>query len=712
MNNTNSNDTSLNVDEITFCSVCGKILSSAKGRLKCPKCGEAISASVSENQGAIQEKINKEDINQIRAKIKEPWQKYFPYLKIRPLQNQIIEKIQEGCESRAHIIIEAANGVGKTIAVLAAILPYSLKTKKTVVYCCRTHQQMSRVISELKMVNQLTPVSGIALRGRKDLCLNSIVQKFAIDAGNAADICRYLKKEGKCKFFNNIADKKKMSQIKGITQNQVLDSQEILNKGKSIEVCPYEISKRLISDVNVVAASYQHIFNPFVRNSFLMSLEKDITDIILVVDEAHNLPSTAVDISSSSLSNFTLEGAQSEALKQKTGEAYDFLEALTNALTQETKKLVLDEEIRIDPKIFLYNVEKRSRISVDEDFIESLSNLADHVKKEQINRNKAPMSYTSSVVNFITQLLETKGRTDYAHFVSKSESRSGNPISRITALSLDPRVVTENIFTDVFLSVSTSGTLEPIEAYVSLIGLNQSRVDSLILPSPYEKENSVTVVIDKISSKLEDRIPATYAKMKEIVKTVVEATPINTGVFCASYSVMESLLKTGLERVISKPIFITHKGMSSLENDKLINDFKKESKKAGGVLFSVLGGRASEGSDYPAAEMQSVIIVGIPYAKPSPTIDASIEYLDSQFPTKGREYGYNIPALTRASQAAGRPIRSLEDFAVIVLMDYRFARYYYKKHLPIWLKQNMSIVQPENQEIYERVKKFYDYHYV
>ena len=710
MRNTNSNESSLNVDEITFCSICGKILSPSKVRLKCPKCGEANFVSVSESKGSVQEKIKKEDINQIRAKIKEPWQNYFPYLKIRPLQNQIIEKIQEGCESRSHIIIEAANGVGKTIAVLAALLPYSLKRKKTVVYCCRTHQQMSRVISELKMVNQLTPVSGIALRGRKDLCLNSIVQKFAIDAGNAADICRYLKKEGKCKFFNNITDKKKMSQIKGITHNQVLDSQEILNKGKSIEVCPYEISKRLISDVNVVAASYQHIFNPFVRNSFLMSLEKDITDIILVVDEAHNLPSTAVDISSASLSNFTLEGAQSEALKQKTGEAYDFLEALANVLTQETKNLVMDEEIRIDPKIFLYNVEKRSRISIDEDLVESLSNLADHVKKEQINRNNAPMSYTSSVVNFITQLLETKGRTDYAHFVSKSESRSGNPISRITALSLDPRVVTEEIFTDVFLSVSTSGTLDPIEAYVSLIGLNPDRVDNLILPSPYKKENSVTVVIDKISSKLDDRIPATYSKMKEIVNAVVEATPKNTGVFCASYSVMESLLKTGLERVISKPLFITHKGMTSLENDKLINDFKKESKKSGGVLFSVLGGRASEGSDYPAAEMQSVIVVGIPYAKPSPTIDATIEYLDSQFPTKGREYGYNIPALTRASQAAGRPIRSLEDFAVIVLMDYRFARYYYKKHLPIWLKQNMSVVQPEKQEIYDRVKKFYDYH--
>ncbi|MEE9410792.1 MAG: helicase C-terminal domain-containing protein, partial [Candidatus Heimdallarchaeota archaeon] len=104
-------------------------------------------------------------------------------------------------------------------------------------------------------------------------------------------------------------------------------------------------------------------------------------------------------------------------------------------------------------------------------------------------------------------------------------------------------------------------------------------------------------------------------------------------------------------------------------------------------------------------------VIGIPYARPSPTINASIDYLENQFPTKGREYGYNIPALTRAAQAAGRPIRSQEDFAAIILLDYRFARYYYKKHLPIWLKQNLYISQPEKKEIFRKIKQFFDYHH-
>ena len=711
MKNTNEDRISQNIEGVVFCSVCGKILSSQKGNHQCPKCGADVANSEFPVETPSHKLIEENEIDKIKEKIKEPWQDFFPYLKIRPLQKQIIDKILECIEQKSHIIVEAANGVGKTIAVLSATLPFGIKHKKTIVYCCRTHQQMSRVITELKMVNQLSSVSGIALRGRKELCLNTIVQKFAIDAGNAADICRYLKKEGKCKYFNNISDKKKMNQIKTTTLKQVLDSLEILNKGRAIEICPYEISKRLLSEVKVIAVSYQHIFNPFIRESFLMNMQKNLSDILLIVDEAHNLPSTAVDISSKSLSNFSIEGSQSEALKHKTGEIYDLLEALSSVLVQETKDLVFDEEVVIDPEIFLYNVEKRSRCSIDEDFISNLNRLGDFVKKDQISKNKAPMSYTSSVANFLSQLLETKSRKDYAHFVTKSESRTGNPISKIISLSLDPRTITKKVFSDVNFSVSTSGTLNPIDAYVSLIGLNLKHTNSLILPSPYNKESSITIVVDKISSKLEDRIPANYLMMREIIESVVEATPKNTGVFCASYSVMESILKTGIERTISKPLFVAHQGMSSLDTDKLINDFKKESKKSGGVLISVLGGRASEGSDYPAAEMQSVIVIGIPYARPSPTINASIDYLENQFPTKGREYGYNIPALTRAAQAAGRPIRSQEDFAAIILLDYRFARYYYKKHLPIWLKQNLYISQPEKKEIFRKIKQFFDYHH-
>ena len=712
MSANNREETAESSQDFTFCPNCGKILVPSIHSLNCIKCGYTIKSIVGSKKvkKIIEEKkIRSREIH--NNETKEPWEKYFPYIEVRPLQEDIIKNINSASIKENHSIIQAANGVGKTIAILASLLPIIKKKKKTIVYCCRTHQQMSRVISELNMIKKLTAVSGIALRGRREICLHPLVKKFAFDSGNASEICTFLKEEGKCKFFTRLSDKKIIEKVKKTTEDKVLDSDELLEIGKSLEVCPLEISTRLLSKVDVVACSYQYIFNPRIQNTFLASLEKELSAIILVIDEAHNLPSTAVDISSATLSSSTIDNAQSEAAKYKMGEVFDLLEALEEVLSKESHDLANDDEMRIEPKDFIKKVEKRSLLTIDSELVKSLVKLGEQIKREQIRQNRAPFSFISIVARYLTTFIDTKNRNDYAHFVTKVLSQRGNPIPKLLTLCLDPRSVTEELLTNVHCSISASGTLDPIEAYISLVGLNPKKVESIALPSPYKEENHITLVVDKLSSKLEDRIPTNYSKMLELIKEIVETTPKNVGIFCASYSVMSSLLEMGLEKMISKPLFTTHQGMTSLENDKMVKKFKNESKKSGGVLISVLGGRSSEGSDYPSGEMHTVIIVGIPYAKPCPTIDASIEYLESQFPTKGREYGYNIPALTRAAQAAGRPIRSLKDFAVVVLMDYRFARYYYKKHLPLWLKQNMSIIQPEKQEIYDRVKKFYDYHY-
>ena len=700
----NENEDTLNSDTYEFCFDCGKILIADKTGNICIKCGMKI---------PDKHVTNTEE--EIEVKIKNPqsrgnWEDYFPYLEVRPLQREIIETIFTKINKKPHFIIQAANGVGKTIAVLSALLLESKIKKKTIVYSCRTHQQMSRVISELKMIKQLKPVTGIALRGRKEICLHPIVQKFAIDAGNASDICRYLKEGGKCKYFNRLANKKVKVKLEEITKKQVIDGQELLDIGKSLEVCPFEITYNLLPNADVVACSYQYVFNPHIQNTFFNSLEKELKDIILIVDEAHNLPSTAIDVSSSTLSSYTVDSAEKEAIKNRMGEIYDTLEALSHTLNIEAKDLRVGQEKRIDATKFLSIVEKRAQNKIDEDLLKTFNQMGELVKKNLIQQNKAPFSFISSVTRSFSLLYDSKTREDYAHFITKAESRGGNPIPKMIILSLDARNITKDIFDKVYASVSLSGTLEPINAYSELIGLEKERVVSLDLPSPYKKENHLTIVVDKVSSKLEDRIPANYLKMVDVIAKVVENTPKNIGVFCASYTVMDGLLKQGLENKISRPVFIAQRGMSSFDTDDLVRNFKGEAMNSGGVLISVLGGRSSEGSDYPAEEMQSVIIVGIPYAKPSPSLDATIEYLNKQFPTKGREYGYNIPALTRASQAAGRPIRSLEDFGVIILLDYRFARFYYKKHLPNWLKQNVLVVQPEEEDLEKKMHNFYDYH--
>jgi Rad3-related DNA helicase len=87
---------------------------------------------------------------------------------------------------------------------------------------------------------------------------------------------------------------------------------------------------------------------------------------------------------------------------------------------------------------------------------------------------------------------------------------------------------------------------------------------------------------------------------------------------------------SGLERVPKKPFFNERRGMSPRENERMVADFKTYANRGGAVLLGVQGRRSSEGVDYPGDEINSVVIVGVPYAKPTPKVKAQIGYFDKK----------------------------------------------------------------------------------
>jgi DNA excision repair protein ERCC-2 len=147
--------------------------------------------------------------------------------------------------------------------------------------------------------------------------------------------------------------------------------------------------------------------------------------------------------------------------------------------------------------------------------------------------------------------------------------------------------------------------------------------------------------------------------------------------------------------------------MTSKVNEKLVAEFKACSKEDGAVFLGVLGGRTSEGVDFPGNQMNSVIVVGVPYAEPTPRVKAQIEYYEKRFPKLGREYGYVLPAMKKASQAAGRPIRTSEDRGAIVFLDYRYATSYCRAFLPSWLTNGLKVLQDRNGILTQEISGFF-----
>jgi DNA excision repair protein ERCC-2 len=156
----------------------------------------------------------------------------------------------------------------------------------------------------------------------------------------------------------------------------------------------------------------------------------------------------------------------------------------------------------------------------------------------------------------------------------------------------------------------------------------------------------------------------------------------------------------------NRELFIEKPKLTSSENDSLIQKFKRKAHD-GAMLLGVLGGRNSEGEDYPGNEMETVVIVGVPYARPTPKETTRIAYFESQFPRKGRLYGYQLPALRSASQAAGRSVRKLEDRGAIVFLDDRYATPFCKRLLPNWIKENLRGSKDADGVLYTHLKNFY-----
>jgi DNA excision repair protein ERCC-2 len=228
------------------------------------------------------------------------------------------------------------------------------------------------------------------------------------------------------------------------------------------------------------------------------------------------------------------------------------------------------------------------------------------------------------------------------------------------------------------------------------------------VPSPFPEEHILSLACCGVTTAMEQRTPSMYRKMCSRIAEVVQNTPANTGVFTASYEVLQRLLDNGIQDEMEKPLFNEHRGMKSKENERLVRKFKSYAKRGGAVLLGVQGGRSSEGADYPGDEMNSVVVVGVPYAEPTPKVKAQIQYYERRFPDHGREYGYVVPALKRAAQAAGRPIRALEDRGAIIFLDHRFATPYCQHYLPTWIKRGLKTLPDEDHAITNELKKFYD----
>jgi DNA excision repair protein ERCC-2 len=640
------------------------------------------------------------------VRIPEEVKELFPYESIRPIQDQLIQTTFSSLKQRKNVIIEGANGLGKTIAALTSCIPIAREKHLQIIHVCRTNKQADRVISELKEIGKISTVSGVSIRGRREMCLHPLVEKHADDSATASILCGQLKKLRRCEYHNRMNEKlphlKNTLKILKDTPATSTDIQKLCDESK---ICPYELTLKILEEVNVVAASYQYVFNPSIREIFMNKVSRGMNEILLIVDECHNIIDTSIDISSDQLSIYSVRQALKEVKAFGRSEFIRIIRGLAAQLEENQERSEIEK--KIDARNVLFELSREVGATIDLDYVDKMISAGMKIQQQYLARDKPPRSYLHRIGQFLRRFVITRSRPEFLHLISSYRTRGEGWSVRFEVISLDARFTTQRVFEHVYNSVHISGTIEPIDAYSKIVGMNTLPLVTEVLDSPYDEKNVKGYIVSDLSTKLNDRTPENYQKMCKIIGEVVNNTPSNTGIFTASYVVLDGLLDAGIEKEISKPLFYETRKMTASANDRIVNEFKSLASKGGAALMGVLGGRSSEGADFPGDEMSTCIVVGIPYARPTTRIQSQIDYLDEQFNKKGREYGYIIPAMRRASQAAGRPIRSLKDKGLIIFLDYRFAHNYTSRFLPSWIKENTQLLKYEQGNIAEITKDFY-----
>ena len=154
-------------------------------------------------------------------------------------------------------------------------------------------------------------------------------------------------------------------------------------------------------------------------------------------------------------------------------------------------------------------------------------------------------------------------------------------------------------------------------------------------------------------------------KIKVKIRRIVNHFDGNIALFFPSYKLLNSTLA---DFNVKKPVYREYQGMNQEELMSTVESFKSE---RGAILAGVMGGRLSEGIDYPDTTLEMAIIVGIPYPSPGARQEALQHYYDIKFDGRGWKFAVESPAVRKLLQAAGRVVRSETDKGLIVIADNR-----------------------------------------
>ncbi|XP_048024063.1 ATP-dependent DNA helicase DDX11 [Megalobrama amblycephala] len=346
-------------------------------------------------------------------------------------------------------------------------------------------------------------------------------------------------------------------------------------------------------------------------------------------------------------------------------------------------------------------------------FLQTLQNKPTDVSEQQMAVEDKPImaSPMMLVESFLSALTNTNkdGRVVIQRQACLAQSS-------LKFLLLNSAVHFAQIVEECRAVIIAGGTMQPVadfkEQLLFSAGVTEDRILEFSCGHVIPPENILPIILcagpsgQQLEFTFQTRdTPQMMEETGRVLSNLCNIVPGGVVCFFPSYEYEKRILghweSTGvLQRLQSKKkIFQEPKKASQVE--QVLSDYSKciqrcsnaRSGQTGALLFSVVGGKMSEGINFSDELGRCIVMVGMPYPNiKSPELQEKMAYLDKHMPhISGKSPGKALVeslCMKAVNQSIGRAIRHSGDYACIVLCDHRYARTGTLQKLPQWIRSS------------------------
>ncbi len=637
----------------------------------------------------------------------------FPFA-YRNGQREIAVSVYKTIAAKSHLFIQAPTGVGKTMSALfPAVKSMGENLSDKIFYL--TAKTITRTVASNAydiLREHGLHFHTVTLTAKEKICSNYVYDEEEKltdrlkDAGQAKDgqaragqgeqeqnsdrpKCVECNPDS-CPMAKGHLDRVNDAIYDIITHEQGIDRDKILEYAGKHNVCPFEMSLDVSNFMDGIICDYNYVFDPHAR------LKRYFADgmkgpYVFLIDEAHNLVERAREMYSAELIKEDFLACR-RIMKDRDKRLYNSFGKCNQAMLTIKNESVFGEK---GYDTFFETDELVTRLLRIRNELEKY--LDKH--KEFTDRDVILEMYFK-----IKDYLDTYELLDGKYYQIYTEMTEEEKF-RLKLFCVNPSGNLADCMAQGYATVLFSATLLPVNYYKELL-TGRIEDNAIYIPSPFDQRKRLLMLARDVSSKYTRRNRTEYGKFLEYIEMVASGAKGNYMVFFPSYKMMTDVYEMADEYGLTDRYrFILQKsGMNEEERETFLNHFEVQSEDTL-IGFCVLGGIFSEGIDLKNDRLIGSLIVGTGLPMVCNEREILKEFYDKH-DRNGFDYAYKYPGMNKVMQAAGRVIRTTEDYGVIMLLDERFMQNSYRSTFPReW--DDVKIVGID--EALPEIKRFWKY---